>query len=50
MFIFLTKGKLADLVVLSQDIFKIPTPELPKTQSVLTIVNGKVVYDAKILK
>jgi predicted amidohydrolase YtcJ len=46
----LTKGKLADLTVLSQDIFKIPTPELPKTQSVLTIISGKVVYDAKVLR
>ncbi len=46
----LTKGKLVDLSVLSQDIFKIPMPELPKTQSVLTIVSGKIVYDAKVLK
>ena len=46
----LTKGKLADLTVLSQDIFNIPTPELPKTQSILTIVSGKIVYDAKVLK
>ena len=46
----LTKGKLADLSVLSQDIFKIPLPELPKTKSVLTLVGGKVVYDAKVLK
>lgn len=46
----LTKGKLADLVVLSQDIFTAPVPELPKTQSILTIVGGKIVRDAKILK
>ena len=46
----ITKGKLADLVVLSQDIFTVPLPELPKTQSVLTIVSGKVAYDAKVLK
>jgi predicted amidohydrolase YtcJ len=46
----LTKGKLADLVVLSQDIFTAPVPELPKTQSVLTIVGGKIVYDAKVLR
>ena len=46
----LTKGKLADLVVLSQDIFTAPVPELPKTQSVLTLVGGKIVRDAKILK
>lgn len=46
----LTKGKLADLTVLSQDIFNIPVPELPKTQSVLTIIGGKIVHDAKALK
>ena len=46
----LSKGKLADLTVLSQDIFTAPVPELPKTQSVLTIVGGKIVYDVKVLK
>ena len=44
------KGKLADLVVLSQDIFVAPAPELRKTNSVLTIVGGKIVYDANVLK
>lgn len=39
-------GKLADIAVLSQDIFTIATPELPKTVSVLTIVGGKIVYKA----
>ena len=46
----LEAGKLADLAVLSQDIFTVPPPELPKTKSVLTIVGGKVAYDAQILK
>ncbi len=46
----LTKGKLADLAVLSQNIFTAPIPDLPKTQSILTIVGGKIVYDAKVLK
>ena len=45
----LEPGKLADLAVLSQDIFTVAPPELPKTESVLTIVGGKVVYDAKVL-
>jgi len=35
--------------VLSQDIFSVPAPELPKTESVLTMVGGKIVYDAKAL-
>ena len=46
----LAKGKLADLAVLSQDIFTVAPGELPKTQSFLTIVGGRVFYDAKILK
>ncbi len=40
----LTKGMLADLAILSQDLFTIPTEQLPAIQSVLTIVDGKIVY------
>ncbi|MGZ8549612.1 MAG: amidohydrolase [Chitinophagaceae bacterium] len=40
----LGKGMLADLAVLSQDIFTVPTRQLPSTTSVLTIVDGKIVY------
>jgi predicted amidohydrolase YtcJ len=46
----LESGKLADLAVLSQDIFKIPTADLPKTESVLTMVGGRIVYDAKVVE
>jgi predicted amidohydrolase YtcJ len=42
-------GKLADLVVLSQDIFRVPNEELPKTVSVLTMVGGRIVYDANMV-
>lgn len=45
----LEPGKLADLAVLSQDIFTVPTQELPKTESILTLVGGKVVYDSGVL-
>lgn len=45
----LEPGKLADLAVLSQDIFAVPADDLFKTESVLTMVGGKVVYDAKVL-
>jgi predicted amidohydrolase YtcJ len=45
----LEPGKLADLAVLSQDIFSVPFSEMPKTESVLTLVGGKAVYDAKVL-
>jgi predicted amidohydrolase YtcJ len=41
-------GKLADLAVLSQDIFKVSNDGLPKTVSLITIVGGKIVYDAGI--
>jgi predicted amidohydrolase YtcJ len=43
-------GKLADLAVLSQDIFAVPAPELPKTSSILTVIGGKIVYDAEVVK
>jgi predicted amidohydrolase YtcJ len=46
----LSVGKLADLAVLSQDIFAVPPPELLKTTSVLTIIGGKIVHDTKVLK
>jgi predicted amidohydrolase YtcJ len=38
-------GKLADLAVLSQDIFSVPPQALPETQAVLTVVGGKIVLD-----
>ena len=37
-------GKLADLAVLSQDIFTAPPETLGKTQVVMTLVGGKTVY------
>jgi predicted amidohydrolase YtcJ len=45
----LEPGKLADLAVLSQDILTAPVGDLPKTESVMTIVGGKIVYDAKVV-
>jgi predicted amidohydrolase YtcJ len=45
----LEPGKLADLAVLSQDIFTVPAQALPGTMSVLTLVGGRVVYDAGVL-
>jgi predicted amidohydrolase YtcJ len=37
-------GKLADLVVLRQNIFKIPPEEIKETEVVMTIFNGEVIY------
>ena len=42
----LAPGMLADLAVLSQDIFTVPADALPGTTSVLTLVGGRVVHDA----
>ena len=46
----LVAGKLADLAVLSQDIFQVAPPELPKTVSVLTLVGGRLVHDGGALR
>ncbi|MDD4697538.1 MAG: amidohydrolase family protein [Fermentimonas sp.] len=40
----LARGMLADLVVLSQDIFTVPKDLLPDTKSVITMIDGKIVY------
>jgi hypothetical protein len=40
-------GKLADMVVLSADVTKIPPPQILKTRAEVTIVGGRVVYERK---
>ena len=45
----LAPGQLADLAVLSADYFSIPEEEIKQLESVLTIVDGKVVYAAEEL-
>jgi predicted amidohydrolase YtcJ len=40
----LLPGYLADLVVLSQDLFTIPTGDFYKTEVLTTIVDGKTVF------
>ncbi|MBV9479676.1 MAG: amidohydrolase [Acidobacteria bacterium] len=42
----LEPGKLADLIVLSKDLFTVPARDLSKTEVMLTMVGGKVVYEA----
>ncbi|MGH7492342.1 MAG: amidohydrolase [bacterium] len=42
----LAPGKLADLAVLSADYFSVPEEEIRRIESVLTVVDGKVVYGA----
>jgi predicted amidohydrolase YtcJ len=46
----LAPGMLADLAVLSQDIFAVPLGDLPKTESILTLVGGKIVWDAEVVR
>jgi predicted amidohydrolase YtcJ len=40
-------GKLADLTVLSDDIMKIPEPEILNTRGVMTVIGGEIVYDVE---
>lgn len=40
----LESGKLADLAVLSQDVFSVPASEIAKTRVTLTMVGGRIVY------
>jgi predicted amidohydrolase YtcJ len=37
-------GKLADVIVLSQDLFKMAPNQIGKTKVLMTMVGGKVVY------
>ncbi len=39
-------GKLADLTILSDDIMKIPEPEILRTRCLMTVVGGEIAYDA----
>ena len=39
-------GKLADLAILTQDFLTVPEDQLLNIKSFLTIVDGKVVYEA----
>jgi hypothetical protein len=43
-------GKLADLVVLSDDYFTVPDEKLKKIRSVLTVVGGAIIHDAGVLQ
>jgi len=45
----LAPGKVADLVVLSQDVFTVPPPAIPATFSLLTMVDGQIAWDAGVV-
>lgn len=40
----ITPGKLADIVILSKNIMSIPEDEIPQTEVLYTLLDGKVVY------
>ena len=42
----LEAGKWGDMVVLDKDYLNVPDDEIAKIQSVMTLVGGKVIYDA----
>lgn len=42
----ITAGKLADVIILSEDIFSIAQEQIRETKVIMTIVDGKVVYEA----
>lgn len=43
----LEPGKLADLIVVSQDVFKVDPLKIGETKVLLTMVDGRVVYKAE---
>lgn len=46
----LEPGKLADLIIVDQDLFKIPATQIDKTQVLLTMVGGRTVYESEEFK
>jgi predicted amidohydrolase YtcJ len=43
----LESGKLADLIIVSQDLFKVEPQKIGDTKVLLTVVGGRVVYEAQ---
>jgi predicted amidohydrolase YtcJ len=43
----LKPGMLADLAVLSQDVFSVPAVQIGKTRALMTMVGGKIVYEVE---
>ena len=41
----ITKGKLADLVLLEKNLFEIPSETINATPVAMTVVNGRVVHE-----
>ena len=43
-------GKLADLVVLDKDYFSVSAAQMRRIRPILTVIDGKIVYDAGVLR
>jgi predicted amidohydrolase YtcJ len=41
----LENGKLADITIINNNLFEIDENDIPKTEAVMTIVDGKIVYE-----
>jgi predicted amidohydrolase YtcJ len=41
----ISSGKLADLAILSHDVFSVPDHQLSQIKSLLTMVNGEIIYE-----
>jgi predicted amidohydrolase YtcJ len=46
----LTVGKLADLAILSADVFTVPVEQMEQIRSVMTMLGGKVVYETGVVQ
>ena len=46
----LEKGKLADLIIVDRNLFEVEPKEIGKTEVLLTMVGGRVVYESPALK
>lgn len=42
----LSPGKFADLIVLDRDLFRVPPGQIPQCRVLLTMMDGKIVYEA----
>ena len=45
----ITPGKLADIVVLSQDILTVPAERIRDTRVLMTFVGGRLLYEAEVI-
>ena len=43
----ITPGKLADLVIINSDIFQVKPEDIEKARVVMTIMDGRVVYERR---